>query len=88
LKGKIAVPTSHIALKTAIVLRKYLRVMLSVEKVKEILEKHGEQHSYEQIKEIRDILYSFRLLNYEIYQQKKLQHESNNLHPGINRRTG
>ena len=62
--------------------------MLSIEQCTKILEQHGGKYTYEQVKEIRDILYSFGALDYEVFKTKKIQHESNNLHPRINGRTG
>jgi hypothetical protein len=61
--------------------------MLSLEKCKEILERDEEKYSYEQVKQVRDILYSFAAIEYDVFKNKRLQHESDNLHPRINRRT-
>ena len=61
--------------------------MLSLEKCKDILKKNGGDYSTEDVKKIRDFLYSFAKFEFQEYQRKKQLNESNNIHPCINDRT-
>lgn len=62
--------------------------MLSLDKCKKILEQNGGEYSLEQVKRVREILYIFAMLGFQEYQRKNKSDESNNLHTGINGRTG
>lgn len=45
--------------------------MLSIEKCKEILEKHGGNYTDEEVEQIREILYRFAVIDYDVFKNKK-----------------
>lgn len=60
--------------------------MLSIEECRKELEKHGEKHTDEEIREIRDTLYLFA--KHQIRDIESAHNEKcNNLHTGLNGRT-
>ncbi len=60
--------------------------MLSIEECRKTLEKYGEYHTDEEIKQIRELLYLF--VNSYIEDLENQNHEKcHHLHPSINRRT-
>lgn len=63
--------------------------MLSLEKCKSIVKKHGYNYTDEQIVLIRDLLYKLAAVEFKVYQRRKNENEeSDHLHPRIVGRAG
>lgn len=63
--------------------------MVTLERCRTIMEKHGYQYSDEELLKIRDFLYSLVAIEFKVYQRKELEDEkSNHLHTSIIGRAG
>ena len=63
--------------------------MVTLERCRAIMQKHGYQYSDEELLKIRDFLYQLAAIEYKAYQRKQYETKSgDHLHEGILRRTG